>query len=132
MSSDGSRSTGDDAFEIVSEVLKSAMAEAPQGWRELMIRYFTDDAQSSQVVTCLVDRAGQLVEAPLPYDPELDGRLRALRAHLAPGGKGPFSEATLHLKADGDYEASYGYGPVNWDALVEPKWNFEDRTQVRV
>lgn len=112
-------------FALVSEVLTSASRVAPAGWTELMIRYYVEGDRSAQVVTCLAARPQGAVEEALPYDPELDPAMRRLRDHLAQAGRPPFTQARLHLRADGAYEADYGYDPVDWDALLQPRWNFD-------
>lgn len=35
----------------------------------------------------------------------------------------PFSRCKIHL-ADGKYEVIYGYGELDWKALLTSDWNF--------
>ncbi len=115
----------EDQFSLISDVLTSSSRIAPSGWTELMIRYYVEGDRSAQVVTCLADRPQGPVEEALPYDPKLDPTMRRLRDHLAQAGRPPFTQAKLHLRAGGEYEADYGYDPVDWDALLQPRWNFD-------
>jgi hypothetical protein len=118
----------DDQFGIIMDVLEPAMAAAPHGWRELMIRYYVDDGQSAQVATCLMDTAQGPTEIPLSPDLQIDGAMRRLRTHLSEAGRPAFTQAKLHLTADGNYEADYGYDPVDWSTLLQPSWNFTHAT----
>ena len=116
---------GEDQFSIISEVLTSSMAGAPEGWTELAVRYYVEGDRSAQVATCLVDGPDGVVEEALPYDPVVDTSMRRLRDHLAQAGRPPFTEAKLSLHADGQYNVDYGYEDVDWSALLQPSWNFQ-------
>ena len=56
--------------------------------------------------------------------------MRKLQDKLAESGKQPFTRCKLHLHADGKFDASYGYDPVDLDGLVTAEWNFPSVTSL--
>jgi hypothetical protein len=113
-----------DQFQIIQEIASRAISAAEPGWTELMINYHVEGPQSDFGNSYLVSEDGRLKEKPLPFVDELDPWLRQLQAHLALGGKQPFTSCQLHLWADGKFDTAYGYGKVDWDGLVDAGWNF--------
>jgi hypothetical protein len=121
---------GMDQFHIIQEIASRAIAGVQPGWSELMILYFVEDGHSRFVNTYLVTQDGVTREKSARVSNDLDAWLRRLRAELAQGDKQPFTSCKLHLYADGKFDASYGYEPVDWDALVTAGWNFPSVTSL--
>lgn len=120
----GNLDMDEDEFGLISDLLRASVSLAAGGWTELMIRYYVEGDRSAQVVTCLVDGPQGVTEAALPYDPRVDASMRRLRDQLAQAGRPPFTQAKLHVRIDGEWRADYGYEPVDWTALLQPRWNF--------
>ncbi|WP_233840392.1 immunity protein YezG family protein [Dyella sp. 2HG41-7] len=113
-----------DQFQIIQEIAIRAISGAQPDWSELIILYHVEGGRSSFVNSYLVSQDGVVREKPARVSDDLDTWLRRLRAELARGGKQPFTSCKLHLCADGKFDASYGYEPVNWGELLIPSWNF--------
>lgn len=121
---------GMDQFKIIQEIANRAISGVHPGWSELMVLYYVDEEHSRFVNTYLVAQDGVIREKSARVSNDLDAWLRKLRAGLAQGGKQPFSSCRLHMCADGKFDASYGYEPVDWDALVTGGWNFPSVTSL--
>ena len=90
-----------------------------------MIVYHVEEGQSQFGNTYLVTIDGQTREKWLPPTNDMDDWLRKLRTELSQSGKALFTSCRLHVCADGRFDASYGYDPLDWDALTEDEeWNF--------
>lgn len=113
-----------DQFEIINRILQTVFDVVPSEWRELMINYHIEGTHSSIVNTVLITKDGRVTEESIPYQYELDGLLIELQKHLAQAGKPEFTNCKIHVKSDGQYEITYGYDKVDWDALLRPDWNF--------
>ena len=113
-----------DQFQIIQEILGRATALAPRGWREMIIDFYVDPEQSATLKSYLIEKNGAVVEESLGYISDLDDLMRMLQKHLAQAGRPPFTRCKLHVKANGKYEATYGYDKVDWKALLNPDWNF--------
>ena len=114
-----------DQFQIIQEILRRAIAVADSGWLEMIIDYYVDDSQSVTLKSFLIEERGAIVERPLETVPDMDFWLRELRAHLSQSGKPRFTRCKLHVvSSTGKYEATYGYEDLDWDALLDPDWNF--------
>ena len=72
----------------------------------------------------LVKEGDTLREIALPDSHALSKHMRELQNCLAQAGRQRFTQCRIHLKADGSYEATYGYDPVDWPALLLADWNF--------
>lgn len=116
--------SGPTQFEIINRALQAVLDVLPPDWRELMVNYHVDDDESAVFNTVVVEKNGKLVEQSLPVVDDVDDLLRSLREHLAQSGKPAFTQCKIHVKAEGQYEATYGYDRVDWDALLVPEWNF--------
>lgn len=119
-----------DQFQIIQEITNRAISGAEPGWSELMILYYVEEDHSRFINTYLVARDGGIYEKSARVSHDLDVWLRKLRDELAQGGKQPFTSCKLHLCADGKFDASYGYDPVDWDGLVTAGWNFPSVTSL--
>jgi hypothetical protein len=117
-----------DQFQIIQEIANRAMSVAESGWSELMITYYVDGGQSEFGNSYLITKDGVTREKALPVSRDLDMWMRMLQGKLAEGGKRPFTLCKLHLHANGKFDASYGYDPVDWDGLVTSGWNFSSIT----
>lgn len=117
-----------DQFQIIQDILQEAISAAEDGWRELMINYHVEGGRSSYVNTCLIASGGEECEKSLPNIDPLDSLMRQLQVHLSKSSKQLFTHCVLHLTSDGKYEATYGYEPVDWDALLIPSWNFKEKS----
>ncbi|QYF93709.1 hypothetical protein KY495_00245 [Massilia sp. PAMC28688] len=119
-----------DQFQIIQEIANRAISAAEPGWRELMITYYVEGEQSEFGNSYLISQDGVTREKALPVFQDLDGWMRRLQEHLAEGGKQPFTMCKLNFLANGKYEASYGYDPVDWDDLITAGWNFPSVTSL--
>ena len=113
-----------DQFQIIGEILRGSMAVAPPGWRELIIDYYVEGDDSCAVQSYLIEKNGAVVEESLDKIPQLNFWMEDLQKHLAQGGRPPFTRCKLHLRSTGQYESTYGYDKLDWDALLSPDWNF--------
>jgi hypothetical protein len=113
-----------DQFQIFQEMLRRSMAVAPPGWRELIVDFYVEEDQSATLKSYLIERNGAVVEESLGYVADLPFWMRKLQGHLAQAGRPPFTRCKIHLKSSGQYESTYGYDKVDWDALLNPDWNF--------
>lgn len=113
-----------DQFQIIQEILSAAMSVADDPWHEIIINYYVEEGQCSYTNTYLVERGGMVKEESLGDIEELDDWMRQLRKVLQKEGEAGFTHCKIHLHASGKYDAGYGYGPVDWDALLIPAWNF--------
>lgn len=111
-------------FQIVSQIVETALDFVPSNWRELMINYHIEGSRSTMVNTVMIETDGGLGEEALSDIDELDDLLIELQQHLAQAGRPEFTQCKIHVKADGHYEATYGYDKVDWNALLLPDWNF--------
>jgi hypothetical protein len=117
----------DSQFGMISRMLDVVLDEAPPDWHELMINFYVENGHTAFVNSVVVDKeGGGLMEDSLPAMFELVELMGELRQHLAQGGRPEFTQCRLHVKADGRYEASYGHDAVDWNALIEPEWNFPE------
>jgi len=119
-----------DQFQIIQEIANRAISAAAPGWHELMINYYVDSDQSEFGNSYLITQDGVTREKSLPVAPDMDVWMRRLRTELAKGGQQPFTKCKLHLHADGKFDASYGYDPVDWDGLLTAGWNFPSITSL--
>ncbi|WP_199100408.1 immunity protein YezG family protein [Dyella sp. ASV21] len=119
-----------DQFQIIQEIASRAISGTETGWTELMILYYVEEDHSMFSNSYLVAHDGVIRERSARVSNDLDGWLRKLRAELAQGGKQPFTSCKLHLRADGKFDASYGYDPVDWDGLITAGWNFPSVTSL--
>lgn len=119
-----------DQFKIIQEIANRAISAAESGWHELMITYHVEGGQSEFGNSYLITQDGLTREKALPFSHDLDVWMRRLQDKLAEGGKQPFTMCKLHLHADGEYDASYGYDRVDWDSLVTAGWNFSSVTSL--
>ena len=115
-----------DQFQIIKEVISRATAAAQSGWSEMIIDYHVEGGQSEFANSYLITINNAIYEKPLPLHNDLDIWMRRLRTELTRVGEVPFTSCKLHVHADGIFEASYGYDPVDWDALVTYGWNFPE------
>lgn len=119
-----------DQLQIIQEIVSRAISKAQPGWRELIINYHVEGGQSEFANSYLITVSSAIHEKPLPVPNDLDAWMRRLRAELTRAGEAPFTSCKLHAIADGKFEASYGYDPVDWDALVTAGWNFPEITKL--
>lgn len=111
-------------FQIIGEILSRSMAAAPPGWRELIVDYYVEGAQSCALGSYLIEENGAVVERSLDDIRDLNVWMEKLRRHLAQAGRPPFTRCKIHLKLSGQYESTYGYDKVDWKALLNPDWSF--------
>jgi hypothetical protein len=111
-------------FDIINRILEMALDVAPPSWHELMINYYVEGGHTAMVNTVVVDKDEGVAEESLPNMYDLAELLLELRLNLAQAGRPEFTQCKIHVKADGEYEATYGYDKVDWAALVQPDWNF--------
>ena len=95
-----------------------------------LLKYYVEDVQIEFANSYLITVNGAIHEKSLPVPNELDAWMRRLRADLARAGAAPFTSCRLYVLADGKFEATYGYDPVDWDALVTADWNFPEVTNL--
>ena len=119
-----------DPLQIIQDIVSGAICQAQPGWSELNIHYHVEGGQSELACSYLIAVGGAIHEKPLPAPNDLDARMRQLRAEQSGDGDAPFTSCRLHVRADGRFEASYGYDPVDWDALVTAGWNFPEITKL--
>ena len=119
-----------DQFQIIQEIADRAMSVAESGWSELMITYHVEGGQSEFGNSYLITQDGVTRERALPVSRDLDIWMRRLQGKLTEGGKQPFTLCKLHLHADGKFDASYGYDPVDWEDLPTRGWNFSSITSL--
>lgn len=113
-----------DQFQIIQEIANRAISAAEPAWHELIITYHVEGEQSEFGNSYLITQDGLTREKALAASHDLDVWMRRLQDNLAEGGKQPFTMCKLHLHADGKYDASYRYDPVDWDDLITAGWNF--------
>jgi Protein of unknown function, DUF600 len=113
-----------DEVQIIQEIVILAVSLAEKDWRELIINYSVEGAQSDFANSYLIEEGGSIKEKSLSSVYSMDVWLRKLRDYLARGGKQPFTSCKLHLRADGKYNMTYGYDKIDWDALLIGDWNF--------
>lgn len=113
-----------DQSQIIQEILLCAIAQAEDGWTEMIIDYHVDDSQSDFGNSYLIVENGEPKEKSLPCPHNLDGLMRKLRNHLAQAGRPPFTSCKMHVHSGGKFEATYGYDEVDWDSLVLMDWHF--------
>ena len=119
-----------DQIQIIQEIVSRAIPVDDPDWTEFIIDYHVDEEQSEFANTYLTTRDGETREKPLQVANDLDAWLRKLRAELAQAGRPPFSSCKLHVFADGRFESSYGYDPIDWDELMTRGWNFPHVTSL--
>jgi hypothetical protein len=119
-----------DHIQIIQEVVKIAISKAMPGWREAIINYHVEDGQSQFTNSYLISLNNAIHEKPLPVLNDLDVWMRRLRAAVTRAGEAPFTSCKLHVHADGRFEASYGYDPIDWAALAIVGWNFSEVTKL--
>ena len=120
-----------DQIQIIQEIVNRAIQAADPNWSELMITYHVAGGQSEFVNTYLTYHDGEIREKDLPVARDMNVWLRKLQAELSRGGGEPFTLCKLHVCADGRFNATYGYDPVDWDKLLtDPVWNFPHATSL--
>jgi hypothetical protein len=108
-----------DQKQIIQQIVDAAVSVAEPGWLEIIAETHIDDMQSDLLSSFLTWEEGKKVEKWLPVPNNFFLLVRELRDHLASGGgREPFSSCKLHLWADGRFDVAYGYGPVDWKALM--------------
>lgn len=105
-------------IDLVRAILRSVTSMVKGRWIEIMIDYHVDHSQSTLLMSYLVEHNGQVTERDIDYIDGLDGLLRSLREVLSKDGRNLFSRCKIHVFSSGKYEASYGYGPIDWDDFV--------------
>lgn len=119
-----------DQLRIIQEIVSRAISKAQPGWSEIIIDYHVEDGQSEFANSYLITVNNAIYEKPLPVHKDLDAWMRRLRTELTRAGELPFTSCKLHVHADGKLEASYGYDPIDWVALVTAGWNFPEVTKL--
>ena len=113
-----------DQAQVIQDMLRLVIPLAQAGWAEMIIDYHVEGSRSNFANTYLIVENGEPKEKPLPCPSVLDALMRKLRAHLAQAGRPPFTSCKLHVHSSGTYEATYGYGEVDWDSLIVRDWHF--------
>ena len=114
--------------EIVQNILGSLLANIRDGWKELVVTYHVDEAQSESQCSYIIDVDGKATETFLRPAANFDSLMRELRHHLSHAGQEAFSKCRLHFFADGRFDAKYEYGAVDWRALLRASIpNFKSR-----
>jgi hypothetical protein len=119
-----------DQGKIIQEIFDRAISAAESEWSELMITYQVEGGRSGFGNSYLITKNGSTREKPLPVSNDFDIWLRRLRTELAKNGSQPFTSCRLHFYANGKFEATYGYGSVDWDGLATAGWNFSSTTDL--
>lgn len=109
--------------DILMEALGPAMDIAPEGWIEMVIDFYVDGSQSCLLSSYAIERAEVIQEESLGSVEGLDYWLRQLRQHLAHADQHLFARCKIHVTAAGQYNATYEYGEIDWDALLVPDWS---------
>ncbi len=105
-------------FQIIQDVVSTVLSHVEDGWKQLVIDYHVDDRRCNFHNSYLIDVDGGEKEKFLSSPNGLDPLLRELRNHLAHSGGEKFSSCRLHLWWDGKFDAKYGFGKVDWRALM--------------
>jgi hypothetical protein len=110
--------------DLIQRILHCAISAVEEDWTDLAVTYWIEGEQSALMNSCLVSEDGAVKEKGFVASDELDELMRELHAHLAEAGQEPFTRCRLHATADGQYEVSYDYEPIDWDALMDFDGNF--------
>jgi hypothetical protein len=111
-------------FELINEILQLAFGAAPDEWREMILNYYGDDERCTISGSVLIDNGAGDEEQDFETTFEVVELLEQLREHLAQSGKPTFSHCKIHVTSDGQYEATYSYDEIDWDALFLPDSDF--------
>jgi hypothetical protein len=113
-----------DQSQFIQKIADCILPFVKPGWKELVISCHIDEEQSNYMISYLIEEGGRIVEAPVQFPGELDRIMRGLQEHLSQGGKQRFTSCRMHFEQSGKFNADYGYGVVDWNALVLQKSNF--------
>ncbi len=113
-----------DQFEIIRNLLEETYLNAPDDWTDLMLTYYVEEGHSATVNSAVVGTGAGAREVSFRPAPNMDLLMRELRDELAQAGRPPFTHCKIRVTSEGQYEATYRYGPVDWESLAIPKWNF--------
>jgi len=119
-----------DQFKIIQEIVNQAISVVDPGWIELRLTYHVEDNYSEFGNSYLINQAGKVYEKALPVTNDLNFWFRKLQFELLQVDKHLFTSCKFHLWADGKFEASHGYGAVDWDKLMRAGWNFPSVTSL--
>jgi hypothetical protein len=111
-------------FELINEILQLAFDAAPDEWREMILNHYGDDEQCTISSSVLIDNGAGDEEQDVETSYEMVELFEQLREHLAESGKPKFSHCKIHITSDGQYEATYSYDEIDWEALFLPDSDF--------
>lgn len=109
----------DNQFSIIEKIIIDAIQGTEPGWSRLVISCYMDENQSNFFNTYLIESDGVMVERSLPYSDNLDPFFRELRSVLGVQKGEFFSSCRLLVESTGQYDASYRYDELNWEAIFK-------------
>lgn len=115
-----------DHTQIIQDIADRVSAVADTDWSEILIDYHIEGVQSDLALSCLTERDGATVRTSLLLKRELrlhelDACLRQLQKCLAQGRQQPFTSCKLRFSSSGKFDATYGYDPIDWSALLRSR-----------